>query len=252
MIFVLKNRRPLVSYSVSHERIGVTAEDDTHGRVEVTYRGSVVTNLYLSVMEIKNHSMKDIENLYIKTYRGSDKISMLSEEAHIEGTLESVNLTQEYQDRQTLDQKWEEEIHKSGKAEEPENVKRQERVRTFHFGQRHYLIPLLNRGQIAKITYLIAAEPDTMPVIYMTCQTKGVRVKQKPHPQALSHILGVPITEAALVGTCLGAIAVGVIIWQISTYWIGAGLCFILGSLASVPGALSIKAYDWLRGKMTG
>ena len=32
LLFVLKNRRPLLTYNVTHQRIGMTADDNVHGK----------------------------------------------------------------------------------------------------------------------------------------------------------------------------------------------------------------------------
>ena len=252
LLLVLKNRRPLLTYSVTHQRIGMTADDAIHGKVEVRYRDSVVHNLYLSVVEIRNRSMRDLENVDIKTYRDSEDTIILTEQTHIEGTLENVNLTGEYEKRITADVEWEKEIRNAGTAEEPENAKRLQSDFRYRHGQRHYLIPVFNRGQVAKITYLAVVGPNSTPVIRLTSQTKGVRVKERSYPVMVAHLWGVPILQAVFAGLVVGACLVSVIIWKVQTLWIAALASFLLGALANLPGVLFMKLYGWMREKLIG
>jgi hypothetical protein len=253
LLLLLKNRRPLLTYSVTHQRIGMTADDAIHGKVEVRFRDSVVHNLYLSVVELRNRSMRDLDNLNIKTYRDTEDTVMLTEQAHIEGTLENVNLTKEYTDRVTGDSEWEKKIRDAGTAEEPENAARLLSDARFRHGQRHYLIPVLNRGQVAKITYLVAVGPNSSPVIRLTSPTKGIRIKERRHPATMPAFLwGVPILHSVSAGLVLGAFLVSVIVWQVQTLWIAAVASFLLGALANLPGVLFMKVYGWLRERIIG
>lgn len=252
LIALLRNRRPLITYSVSHQRIGMTAEDDVHGRVEVRYAERVVQNLFLTVMEVENRSTKDLENLSLKTYRGSNDAAMLTEQLHIKGTLERVSLTQDYLDRVTTDRDWERGVIESGAETDLENAKRLAVDARFRAGQRHYIVPLLNRGQAVKITYLVETAPNATPTIFLDCQTKGVRLKLKSLPLAITNLWGVGLREAAITGIFVGSLLAGVAVWQISTYWVGALVCFLVGVLANIPGALTVKMFRWLREKAVG
>ena len=86
LILVLTNRRSLLTYNVTHQRIGMSADDAVHGKVEVFFRGNLVDRLYLSVMQIRNRGIRDLENLNLKTYRGHDAMAMLTEEARLDGS----------------------------------------------------------------------------------------------------------------------------------------------------------------------
>ena len=250
---VLQNRRPLLTYSVSHTRIGMSANDEVHGQVEVRYQGNVVQNLYLSVMEIRNRSIRDLENLDIKTFRGIDNMAMLSEQSVVEGSLESVQHTQEYLDQVVENAEWERGIREAGTQDDPENARRLQRDFNFRTGQRHYRVSVLNRAQVARITYLVALGADPGgPAILMTCQSKGVRVRHRAHPQASTHLLGVPLQYAGITGLFVGAVVAFIYSYQASAHWLVASGCYLIGAFASILGAASIRAYDWLRAKVIG
>ncbi|MEQ8485382.1 MAG: hypothetical protein RIB46_13570 [Pseudomonadales bacterium] len=250
---IVQNRRPLLTYSVSHTQIGMSANDEVHGQVEVRYQGNVVQNLYLSVIEIRNRSIRDLENLDIKTFRGIANMAMLTEQSVIESSIEPVRLTQDYLNRIATDSEWEQAVREAGTDREPENAQRLARDFDFRTGQRHYLIPVLNRGQVARITYLTAlgANPGG-PAIWMTCQSKGVRVKHKPYPQATTHLLGVPLQHAGIAGLFVGTIIAIGFASQVAAHWIVASGCYLIGAFASVPGAATLRAYDWVRAKLIG
>jgi hypothetical protein len=82
----------------------------------------------------------------------------------------------------------------------------------------------------------------------------GTAVGQTPfsRSQAISHLCGVPIVHAAYVGTVAGLVIAGLVISNVSTLWIAASVCFVVGVITNVPGALLIKTYNWIRGKLIG
>lgn len=62
------NKRGVFTYSVTHTRVGITAEDDIFGNVAVSWNGNPVQNLYLSTIEMKNESMNDYENVIVSAF----------------------------------------------------------------------------------------------------------------------------------------------------------------------------------------
>ncbi len=252
LLLLLRNRRPLLRYDVSHQQIGMTAEDEIHGKVEVTYRGNVVHNLYLSQIALTNSSFKDLEDLEFKTYRGHDNIELLTEKTHIDGTIDPIELTEDYFDRIVANSEYESEVIEAGTAEEPEIQQRLQADYRFRHGQRWYKVPVLNRGQTVKITYVVRAAPNSSPVIYLSCQSKGVRIKEKPYRHAVTHLWGVPIFQAAWTGIFTAFVVYGLVVWQITSLWIAALICTVFGVLANVPGAILVRIYTWLRSKLIG
>lgn len=80
-------RRGIFSYSVTHDRVGITTEDPVFGSVAVTWNGDTIPNLFLSTMEMKNESLNDYENVIVRAYTGDTKL--LTEQAEL---LETPNI----------------------------------------------------------------------------------------------------------------------------------------------------------------
>jgi hypothetical protein len=252
VLTVLKGRRALLTYSVNHQRVGTTANDAVHGQVEVRYRGNVVHNLYLSTVEITNRSIRDLENLEIRTYRGPDQMMLLTERPFIEGSIHHVNHTAAYDQRLFADAEWEKQTRAAGAAEVPENVERLTRDAGFRHGQRHYLVPVLTRGQVINITYLSTVAHGVHPLIHVDCQSKGVRVVFQRGLRAVTHLWGVPVPTAAFVGLPLGVVIAASTEWFTTTPWVLSMACFIAGVSVAVQGMLVVKLYRWLRKLIVG
>lgn len=248
---VLKNRRATLVYHVTHARIGMTADDQTFGSVEVRYNGAVAHNLFLSVVEAKNNSIRDLENIAVKICRGHENMELLTEQSQIVSTTEVVPLTKQYFERVKSDAEWAQAIATAGASEEPENAKRLSADAKFRQGERHYVIPVLNRGQVAKFTYLTQAGPNMNPVISLASQTKGVRVKYGPQPEGVTNVFGVSFKQAGLTGVLTALLVAAIVIWRVSGD-AAAWICFVVALFASVMGAGIVRACRWMREILVG
>src|SRR5258705_11001118 len=85
------NKRGLFTYSVRHDRLGVSADDAVFGSVQVTWNGNQVGHLYSSTIELLNRSMKDYENVVVRAFT-SDTI-LLTERTDIVGTTQIAGWT---------------------------------------------------------------------------------------------------------------------------------------------------------------
>ena len=176
-------RRGIFSYSVTHDRVGITTEDPVFGSVAVTWNGDTIPNLFLSTMEMKNESLNDYENVIVRAYTGDTKL--LTEQAEL---LETPNILE-----------WSEKYRKQLHVEAGKSPTDSQWV--LYNGQREYIIPIFNRGQTIKITYLNSAKSSSIPNIWLSILLRGVRLKYRG-PQ--NQILGVPQGQAAFVGVLFG------------------------------------------------
>ena len=97
LAFLLRNRRALLTYHVSHSPVGISTHDDVHGAVAVTVGGIQVTNLYLSNVWLVNRSMRDVEDFTVKVYCDNDNMRLMSEQTHIEDTVDILKHSPEYE-----------------------------------------------------------------------------------------------------------------------------------------------------------
>lgn len=225
------NRRGVFSYSVTHNRVGITTEDAVFGSVAVTWNGNKISNLFLSTIEMKNESLNDYENVIIRAYTSDTKL--MTEQTQL---LDTPNI-----------------------LEQSENYRKQLHVEpgsnptdsqwSLYSGQREYVIPIFNRGQGIKITYLNSAQSSSMPNLWLAVALKGVRLKFRG-PQ--NQILGVPQGQAAFVGVLIGFAVWVALVVRVSEPWVIATTAMIYGFVAQLPGAYSIKLIRRVRETIGG
>ena len=220
------NKRGTFSYSVNHSRIGITTDDAIFGSVGVTLDGNSIPNLYLSTINLVNESFNDYEKVIIHTYTSDTKL--LTEQTQILGTPKILDWSDSYKEKTAV---------KSG--EKPTQAQYDIYTR-----QREYIVPVMNRGQTIKITYLNSATVNDMPNIWLDVSQKGVKLRFRP-PQ--NTVMGIPQPRAAFVGVIVGF----VLIWFLISYnlqlWLAVAVSFAYGLVAQLPGALIIKSWRKLR-----
>lgn len=225
------NKRGVFSYFVHHNKIGVSSDDPIFGKVSVTWNNLPIQHLYLSTIELKNESLNDYENVIIQTYTSDTKL--LNESTYIVNSPKILELTDEYKKK----------IHVN-KGEEPTDTQF-----NIYRGQREYIIPVFNRGQVIKINYLNSANTENTPNIWLSSSVKGVKVKfQVPQRQ----VFGVSQPRAALVGALLGLLSLIPLTYFFSNTWVVGFLALAFGFFVVIPGAYTVKAYRFLREAVGG
>jgi hypothetical protein len=220
------NKRGIFTYSVTHNRVGVTAEDAIFGNVAVSLNGNPVENLYLSTIEMKNESMNDYENVVVSVYTNDSQL--MTEQTQLLDTPNILEWSEKYKSQMHIEQ--------GGKPS-------QKQLTTYK-GQREYIIPILNRGQSIKITYLNSTKTNAMPNIWLSVAHKGVKLNyQGPQNQ----ILGVPQNQAAFVGVVLGVAVLVALAFFLTEPWVVATAAMTYGLVAQLPGAYAIKAIRRLK-----
>ena len=177
---MIVNRRGLFTYLVWHNKVGTSTDDAVFGTVRVTWNHNLIHNLYLSVIELKNESQKDYENVVVKIF--TNDTDLLSERSEIVGTTRFLDWTEEYSNRLAV-----------ATGAEPT----QDQV-TLYSMRREYLLPTMNRGQVVRVAYLNAAHTEHEPTLGMDIVHKGVQTKLRV-PQPSERIHG---SVAATSGTC--------------------------------------------------
>ena len=256
LVLVVRNRRALLSYHATHDRIGISTLDKIHGEVSVSVGGNPVQNLYMTNVWLVNRSMRDIEDLEVKVLCENADMRLMSEQTHVEGTAEIVKHTPEYEEikGELVDAVRATEQARAAGDHETAGQIEQAQTANWHrwFTQRWYQVPVLARGQSIRFTYMTNVVSDTAPVVFLSCQKAGVRMKYKQPYQPIWHLWGIPLAEAGLAGMVIGTLVWLGVISSISTLWLAALLCLVTGLLGNVPGAAVVKCYRWLRGRLIG
>ena len=109
---------------------------------------------------------------------------------------------------------------------------------------REYTIPTMNRGQVVRLAFLNAPPQGLQPTLWLDIVHPGVKLEyRKPYGE----LLGVSQPASAIVGFILGLMFLGIVIYYVKDAWLAAVLCFILGSILLLTGALLIKGWYRLR-----
>ena len=185
------NKQVMLTYFVNHLKVGQTTEDEVFGSVVVTWNGNEVPNLYLSTVELTNHSVRDLENLEVTAF--SQNTRLLSERTEILGTTRSLEWTHSYREKLRVG---------------PDGIWTETQLELLS-KRREYHVPVLNRDQSVRITYHHSAVDDSNLSIWLDVVHKGVKIRYRT-PQA--QILGVDQPKAAVVGALIGVIATVVMI----------------------------------------
>ena len=225
------NKRGLFTYFVWHNRVGVSTNDAVFGSVRVTWNDNPVANLSSSTVELRNESLNDYENVIVRVFT-SDTI-LLTERSEIVGTTHIL--------------KWTEAFVRGIAV--PTGTQPTAAQQNIYTGQREYLIPTFNRGQLVRFTFLNAAKTEKQPSLWLDIVHKGVKIKFRV---AHNKFMGIPQPAAAIVGGVLGFILLGILIAIVDTVWVAALLSLVYGLLVLVPGALAIKLWRWLRDSFGG
>lgn len=218
LIALLRSSIKTIEYTVSHDRIAFSTNDAVFGLIRVTWQGHDVTNLFSTRVTLENQTGKDFTNLKVKVYTNDTMI--LGEQTEIPGTTYVLNWTEEYK-------------HKI--AVLPGSNPTSEQFRTYNHS-REYLIPVLNRGQRAVLTYLTSVSGNThAPGAWLDMLHEGVKVQYR---QVVPQIHGVPVLLALYIGavTCVAVLAVTS--FTISEPWAAAAICMTTGLFAQSLGAV--------------
>ena len=225
------NRRALFTYSISHSQIGLSAEDAVYGSVKITWNNNLVYRLYLSTIELTNQSTRDFGSVIVRAF--TDNTALLTEKTHVVETTRVLEWTEEYKRKVAV----------------PVGSKPTDIQNNLSWHNREYIIPTMNRGQTIRFESLNAAKSEGQPAIWLDVLHKGVRCKFRPEQDQFA---GVSQPTAALVGTLVGLTLVVLILMYVSNPPIAAILSYLIGLLAILPGAFTIKGYQKIRNWFVG
>ena len=219
-------KRGVFGYFVTHNKVGTSSTDPVFGNINVTWNDRPVGHLFSSTIELKNESLNDYENVVITAY--TNDTFLLSEFTNIVDTPNILKWSENYGNQLYVEP-----------GQEPT-----EHQFKLCASQREYLIPVFNRGQVVRISYLNESNSDAAPSIWLSATVKGVVLKFKV-PQ--NQILGVPQPQAALAGAVFGFIGLVPLVLLVSNSWLAAMVALIYGFIAQLPGAYLVKGLRVLR-----
>jgi hypothetical protein len=226
LIALYRERIKVLEYRVSHDRVGLSAEDAIFGSVRVTWQGQELRNLYSSTLTVENATSVDYTNLRLKVYTGDTVL--LNERSQIEGTPYAATWTDEY--RQFL----------QVEGEAPTDAQ----FYAFRHS-REYILPVFNRGHRLVVTYLTTVPiGDAGPAVWVDTLHPGVRLAFRPFTQ---HIHGVPVPIALPLGW-LACLAILVLVsFYVQKVWLAALISLLCGLGVQSIGALMYRVFHFLK-----
>src|SRR5258706_4221789 len=90
----IAGRRRLLSYTVVHNRIGLSANDPLFGNVQITWNNNLAANLFLSNIVLTNESLSDFKDVEATLYTSDTEL--LSQRTQIVDTPTIVSFTAAY------------------------------------------------------------------------------------------------------------------------------------------------------------
>lgn len=235
LLQIYRRRRDIFSYSVDQSRHGLPTED-----FFIMKGMPDVTNLYGSTIELRNMGMNDHADVEVRVI--AKDTYLLSERTEVLGTSRNLELTKEYLEQVSEDQKrWEKETSEDRDPWWGLRVYR----------ERHYTIPVINRGQVVRFSYLtMAADVKAGPLVRLEILHQGVRLKYQERPSRL--IWGVSEVKAAFTGIVITSVGVIAMAGSVDNVWLASFTSFLLGLIAVVPGAAALWLYDIIKKKVVG
>jgi hypothetical protein len=219
----MTSRMSSVTYSVSTSKMGETATNDIHGKIEVRHRDQMLPNFYFSRVKIQNYSNEDLERIRVLFYVG-DGVLILSDFIRYEKEVRLIPYTEDYK----------------AIIANPQNP--------LLFTRREYEIPVLNRGQSIILELTMTHRTDVgFPYLHASMVHKGAELVEKPYT---TEFLGISIRR-----TLPWAIIIGIILYIFVSLmslnpWISGGIMIVYGFFAQLLSALLIKSIDRIARKI--
>jgi len=112
------------------------------------------------------------------------------------------------------------------------------------YTRRDYKIPVINRGDTIEITLLTTNFNNQRPVLFVTSEHKGVKLKYYIEPIKL---MGVSQLSSTLLGLIISLIICMPIYYFICSKTLIIALTLLNGWIASLYGVMILKINDWIK-----
>lgn len=207
----------IVTYSVSTSKLGETADNNIHGKIEVHHKERLLPNFYFSKIKIFNPSNNDLENVKL-TFFVRQGVLILSDFIKYENAVCSIPYSQEYQ-----------------------SMIQNQNYDLFST-IREYNIPVLNRGQSISLELTLTHGPELkFPIISASMVHKGAKLIESYYS---AHFHGVPTTRTLPWAIILGIVLYLAIPLFIINPWVVGIAMLLYGFFAQSVAAFIIKVCD--------
>lgn len=221
-----KNRLSIIKYTVHHQYLGASTDDQRFGSVKVLYNNNSVKNLYLSTILLSNESSRDLANLELNITCDATSAILISYGKN-RASLKELSFTEKYANALAGQ-------GGGGQAGgNPEVIK-------YIFQRRDYMLPVINRGDKVDFLLLTTSFEGKQPVLAVGCDSPGLRME---FTRTFPELFGEPQTQSTLVGALAALILCAPIIYFISNKSIAVLISVLVGLFAFLWGVLLLKFY---------
>lgn len=233
----LSSKTGILRYFISYIKVGISADDQVFGSVRLTWQGHDVRNLHLCNIEVENSTSRDYENVIFKVFSGQETL-LLNQRTEVADSPYIIPWEENYSHRIYV----------------PDGEKATQEQIDEHKHNREYSLPVFNRGQKIRFSYLCTnPNDDNEPSIYISSLSKGLRLKKQKLPWVvLNPIFGVPIPIAiirALIISVLVLIGTGLFIENV---WLASSICMFVGLTGQIFGAAAYKVERFILNLISG
>jgi hypothetical protein len=213
----ITNKIPKLKYKINKSFLGISAQDNLFGKVQILYNDVPVENLFLCTLNLENTSRMDFKDLEFTVWCDIDTIILVAHASKM-GKIDPLALSDKYLNE------WNNINEQNGKL---------------ILSKRIYYVPVFNRDEIISLSCLVTNLGKKEPGIYINCDYPGIKVEADFAKPNL--FWGENRDAAVLWGLLLsGLILIPIIFFPPSKIFVG--ICgFIIGVFCIIPGLLFIK-----------
>lgn len=212
------NRITRLKYSIWHNYVGSSIEDVKFGSVKLLYNNTELRNLYASNVIIKNETGKDLNDLELNISCNNGSLILVSHGRNT-NSIKELDFTTSY--REIIERN------------NPDDA-------TYIYTRRDYKIPIINRGDVIEITLLTTNFNNVRPVLFVTSEHRGVKLKYYVEPIKL---MGVPQTTSVLAGMIASLILCVPLFYYVRNIPLLLALSLLNGWIASFYGVVILRIY---------
>ena len=237
IFYKIRHKTGIFGYISNFNRVALSADDSVFGSVRAIWQGHEVRNLHIFTIELENMTLKDYANVEFKVYSGNDTL-ILNERTEVIDSPYIVPWSDTYRDRLAAT---------SGQQVTAQQINE-------HYHNREYSLPVFNRGQKIRFSYLCTKpNDDDEPFVFISTPAMGARLKRLKNPYVIINpIWGVPI-PATLIPALLVSVFVVIICGLfVENVWIASVLSMFVGLTAQIFGAAVYKIEKFFRKLIAG
>lgn len=233
----VRNKSGVFGYTTFFNRIGLSADDIIFGSVRVNWQGHEVRNLYSYTIEVENATLRDYENIVFKLF-SDPGTTMLNEKTEILNSPYIVVWSNSYQQRTRV-----------AEGQAPS----EQQINEYHHN-REYEVPVFNRGQKIRFTYLCTRPNDDLePNILLSTLTRGVRLKRQRDPFVIIRpIFGVPVPVTIVRAFIISVLVVILCGLFAKNVWIASVVSMFFGLTGQIFGAMVYRVEKFIRHTISG